>query len=88
MFKTARSTRISTQACTPAADSGPRGLAGPSYQPHGTEEAVDRRDLTDGEVSGPVKVTGVLPTLMRTQQCLWHGPQSTGSRPLSCMVER
>ena len=69
MLKTARSTRISTQACTPVADSGPRGSAGPSCQPHGTGEAADCRDLTDGEVSGPVKVTGVLPTPVRTQRC-------------------
>ena len=88
MFKTARSTRISTQACTHAADSGPCGSAGPSCQPHGTGEAADRRDLIDGEVSGPVKVTGVLPTPVRTQWCSWHGPKSTGSRPLPCMAER
>ena len=66
MFKTARSTRISTQACTPAADSGPRGSAGPSCQPHGTGEAADRRYLADDAVLGLVKVTGVLPTLLRT----------------------
>ena len=66
MFKNARSTRISTQARTPAADSGPRSSASPSCQPHGTEEAAERRDLADGEVFDPVKVTGVLPTLLRT----------------------
>ena len=69
MFKTARSTRISTQACTPAAVSGPRGSAGPSCQPYRTGEAADRRDLANSEVSGPVMVTGVLPTPVRTQRC-------------------
>ena len=49
---------------------------------------MDRRDLVDGEVSGPVKVTGVLPTLVRTQRCSWHGLKSTGSWPLLCMAER
>ena len=35
-----------------------------------------------------MKVTGVLPTPVRTQRCSWHGPKSTGSRPLPCMAER
>jgi len=34
------------------------------------------------------KVTSVLPTLTRTQRCPWHGPRSSGSRPLPCMAER
>ena len=30
----------------------------------------------------------MLPTPVRTSRCSWHGPKSTGSRPLPCMAER
>ena len=76
--------RVHTQGLT----NGPGVQRDPTRQPNQNRGDHRRRELADGEVFGPVKVTGVLPTLVRTQRCSWHGQKSTGSRLLPCMAER
>ena len=77
-------TRVHTQGQT----NGPGVQRDPTCQPNQNRGDHRRRELADGEVFGPVKVTGMLPTPARTPWCSWHGPKSTRSRPLPCMVER
>ena len=63
MFKIARSTRISTQACTPVADSGPPGPTGQSLR-QGRRSAATvlaADELADGEVT-----TGGFPKTRQT----------------------
>ena len=63
MFEIARSTRISTQACTPAADSGPPGRIGQSLRKGRRSAAVV---LAAGELAGGEVTTGGFPETRRT----------------------
>ena len=63
MFEIARSIRISTQACTPAADSGPPGPTGQSLR-QGRRSAV--AVLAADELAGCEVTTGGFPETRRT----------------------
>jgi hypothetical protein len=65
-----------------------RGQRGPTRQLAPSGDDADWRDLTDGEVSGQAKRTGVILTLTWTQWCPRHDLRSLGSQPPPCMVER
>jgi hypothetical protein len=64
------------------------GSRGPHPSASPSRDGADRCDLVDGEVSGQAKMTGLIPTLARTQRCPRRGPGSSGSRLPPCMAER